>query len=143
MPPAIKASIAAFTQPLAPGILVALILLSTCGLVNAAEPAVIPNRSLPKFDPPPGHLEFSASPSSEEFYRAHVFDEPLVPVNGEPSGVDNAALSAALLEYSRRTSTDDFSSLTGFLKTHARTPWRASLLLNLGLEYYRTAYYSR
>src|SRR5260221_2988907 len=143
MPPGIKSFIAAFPGPLAKATAVALLWLATCGLVNAAEPAVTPNRSLPKLDPPPGHLEFSASPSSEDFYRAHVFDDPLVPVNGEPSSAENAALSAALLEYSHRTSTDDFSSLTGFLKTHPRSSCRASLLLNLGLEYYRAAYYSR
>src|SRR5260221_11211060 len=124
MPPGIKSFIAAFPGPLAKATAVALLWLSTCGLVNAAEPAVTPNRSLPKLDPPPGHLEFSASPSSEDFYRAQVFDKPLVPVNGEPSSAENPPLWAALRKNSHPTGTDDFSSRTALLRPHPRSSVR-------------------
>jgi hypothetical protein len=49
---------------------------------------------------------------------------------------------AALLGYAKRSGPDDFSSLTGFLEKHPRSPWRAALLTDLGLEYYNTAHYS-
>jgi hypothetical protein len=63
----------------------------------------------------------------------------LVPIGGEPSADENAALAAALLGYAKRSGPDDFSSLTAFLETHPKSPWRAALLTDLGLEYYNTA----
>ena len=87
-------------------------------------------------------LEFSSSPTVGDFLRARVFEEPLVPVGGEPTAAENRALAAALLGYAKRTGPDDFSSLTGFLAEHPESPWRAALLTDLGLEYYNTAYYS-
>jgi RHS repeat-associated protein len=85
----------------------------------------------------------SVSQSAQDFHRLRVFEEPLVPVGGEPSVAENAALAGALFEYSKRTTPDDFASLTEFLIQHPNSPWRASLLTCLGLEYYNTAYYSR
>ena len=66
----------------------------------------VPNRTLPKVEPPRANLEFPAQPSTEDVYRSHVFEEPLVPVGGEPSSAENAALAAALLNYARRTGPD-------------------------------------
>jgi len=100
------------------------------------------NRTIPKVEPPKTALEFSKSPTAPEIFRARIFEEPLVPVGGEATPAENAALAAALLGYSKRTSPDDFSSLTGFLEKHPKSPWRAALLTNLGLEYYHTAHYS-
>lgn len=101
------------------------------------------NRTVPKVEPPKTGLEFSAQPTVEEICRARVFEEPLVPVGGEPSAEENAALAAALLGYAKRSGPDDFASLTGFLERHPNSPWRAALLTGLGIEYYNTAYYSR
>ena len=82
-------------------------------------------------------------PTTEQVCRMRVFEEPLVPVGGEPSAAENDALYAALIDYSKRTGLDDFASLRGFLERHPNSPWRAALLTCLGLEYYNTAYYSR
>jgi RHS repeat-associated protein len=71
-----------------------------------------------------------------------VFEEPLIPIGGEPSAAENSALASALLSYAKRSGPDDFASLTGFLVQHPNSPWRAALLTDLGLEYYNTAYYS-
>ena len=101
-----------------------------------------PNRTVPKVEPPEARLALSANPTAQEIFQAHVFQEPLVPVGGEPSAADNAALAAALAGYSRRTGPDDFSSLTGFLDRHPGSPWTAALLTDLGLEYYNSAHYS-
>ena len=101
------------------------------------------NRTLPAVAPMRAGLEFSANPTAQELWRARVFEEPLVPVGDEPSVVENAALASALLSYSKRTRPDDFSAFADFLQQFPKSPWRAALLTDLGLEYYNTAYYSR
>jgi hypothetical protein len=110
---------------------------------HEAVPPIVPNRTLPKVSPPKTGLEFSANPTTQEIFRARVFEEPLVPIGGEPGADENADLAAALLGYAKRSGPDDFASLTGFLEKHPNSPWRAALLTVLGLEYYNTAYYSR
>lgn len=66
-----------------------------------------------------------------------------MPVDGQPSAEENAALARALQAYAKRTSSDDFTPLRAFLGRYRKSPWRAALLTNLGLEYYQTARYSR
>jgi RHS repeat-associated protein len=108
-----------------------------------AHAEVVPNRTVPKVDPPQTGLHFASStPSTAEISRARVFEEPLIPIGGEPSLVENGALAAALLRYAERTSPDDFASLTDFLVQHPKSPWRATLFAGLGFEYYTTAHYS-
>jgi hypothetical protein len=110
---------------------------------ESAPAGLVPvNRTVPQVEPPKSVLEFSASPTPQELFRARVFEEPLVPVGGEPSPAENAALAGALVGYSKRSGPDDFSSLTDFLEAHSRSPWAAALLMDLGLEYYNTAHYS-
>ena len=65
-----------------------------------------------------------------------------MPIGGEPSPAENAALAAALNGYAVRSGPDDFSSLTGFLDRYPHSPWSAALLTGLGKEYYNTAHYS-
>jgi hypothetical protein len=60
-----------------------------------------------------------------------------------PTPGENAALVAALEGYAKRSGPDDFSSVADFLGTHPQSSWRASLLNNLGTEYYRVGYYSK
>src|SRR5207237_980519 len=87
-------------------------------------------------------LTLSSSPSTEELYRARVFEEPLVPIGGSPMLEENAALATALKAYAARTRPDDFLGLTQFLDSHPTSSWNAALLICLGLEYYNTAHYS-
>jgi RHS repeat-associated protein len=114
---------------------------ATPSSVEPAAPVKV-NRTIPRVEPPKPTLEFSASPTPPELFRARLFEEPLVPVGGQPTAAENTALAAALLGYANRSSPDDFSSLTGFLAKHPKSPWSAALLINLGLEYYNTAHYS-
>jgi RHS repeat-associated protein len=100
------------------------------------------NRTVPSVEPPRTSLAFSPNPTTAEIFRAHVFQEPLVVVGGEPTAAENSALAAALLAYSKRSGPDDFSALTGFLNDHPESSWTAALLTDLGLEYYNTAHYS-
>jgi RHS repeat-associated protein len=110
--------------------------------VSTAPPPIKINRTVPAVTPPKTTLEFSRSPTAEEIFRSHVFDEPLVPIGGEPTQAENTALVSALLNHAKRSGPDDFASLTSFLEAHPKSPWTAALLLNLGLEYYNTARYS-
>jgi RHS repeat-associated protein len=100
------------------------------------------NRTVPVVEPPKTVLEFSSDPKEAEFFRARVFAEPLVPIGGQPTIAENSDLAAALLGYAKRTSPDDFTSLTGFLEKHSQSAWAGALLTDLGLEYYNTAHYS-
>jgi RHS repeat-associated protein len=100
------------------------------------------NRTLPKVQPPKTGLEFSTQPTTGEISRARIFQVALVPIGGEPTVGENAALAGALLGYARRSSPDDFASLTAFLEQHPQSAWRASVLTGLGFEYYNTAHYS-
>src|SRR5260370_11313618 len=86
---------------------------------------------------------FSLKPTSQEISQARIFENPLVPIGADTKAHENASLAAALLGYAKRSGPDDFSSLTGFLDAHPKSPWNASLLTNLGLEYYNTGHYSK
>jgi RHS repeat-associated protein len=100
------------------------------------------NRTVPKVELRKSELQFSAKPAVQEIFRARIFEEPLVPIGGEPDEAENAALAAALLGYAKRTGPDDFASLTEFLEQHPNSPWCAALLTDIGLEYYNAAHFS-
>jgi tetratricopeptide (TPR) repeat protein len=86
---------------------------------------------------------FSGSPNAEEIHRSRLFEEPLVPIGPDPGPKENAALAKALANYSQRVNPEDFSQLTSFLDAHPNSSWKPALLINLGLEYYRTGRYSK
>jgi RHS repeat-associated protein len=117
------------------------VLLWSAPASGPAAPSSV-NRTIPDVNRPKTGLEFSAHPTTQEIFLARVFEEPLVPIGGEPSPDENAALAAALVGYAKRSGPDDFISLTGFLEKHPKSPWRAALLTDLGLEFYNTAHYS-
>ncbi len=100
------------------------------------------NPALPKTVPPPATLAFPSNPKPEDFFRARVFEEPMVAIGAEPGPEENAALASALVGYAKRSGPDDFTSLTKFLEAHPKSPWRAAVLTGLGTEYYNTAHYS-
>lgn len=88
-------------------------------------------------------LVFPADPTAEDFFRARIFEEPLVPLGPEPTPAENADFAAALIEYAGCGSPDDFSALEAFLDAHPASPWYGALLTNLGLICYRRGHYSR
>lgn len=69
-----------------------------------------------------------------------LFPEPLTPVGGEPSAADNAALGAVLERYA---ASRDVAELQGFLQSNPASPWRVSLLTNLGLLQFDAGYFSQ
>lgn len=107
------------------------------------SPSGIVNRTVPDVDPPKDALDFSRRPTVAEFFRSRLFEEPLVPIGGEPTEAENAALASTMRAYAARPTPDDFGSLDDFLAKHPTSSWRAALLTNLGLEAYRTGRYSR
>lgn len=106
-------------------------------------PVVVVNRTLPAVTEPSARKTLSGLPDAVEIGRSRAFSEPLVPVGGVPSSEENAALGAAITQWQGHTDQDDFSALTGFLEGHPQSPWRAALLVNLGLSYYQSGWYSR
>lgn len=83
----------------------------------------------------------SSDPVLQEFFCCRFFEEPLVPIGADPTPAENAALAAALQNFSERVGPDDFSSLTGVIEAYPMSPWNAALQINLGLEYYNTGHY--
>src|SRR5262245_59900343 len=62
---------------------------------------IIVNRTAPLVSPPSEIPTFSDSPKVEEFRRARVVSEPLVPLKGIPSALENQALAQTLSSYYR------------------------------------------
>ncbi len=79
----------------------------------------------------------------QDIFNIRIFEEPLVPVGADPTPAENDVLVSAILDYSKRADTEDFSSLTGFLEIYPTSSWNVALLTNLGLEYYNTGRYSK
>jgi RHS repeat-associated protein len=71
-----------------------------------------------------------------------AFEEPLVTI-GTASVDENNALIIALHTYQKRKSYEDVSALTTFLSSYPQSPWKFSLLANLGIVYRKTGYFSK
>ena len=108
-----------------------------------SPPPVVVNRTVPQVDPVPQLPQFSAWPTKDEIARARVFGEPILAVGGEPTPHENKAVAAALLSFHQGSGAARFSRLETFLATYPQSPYRASVLLNLGSAYWRDGYFSR
>jgi RHS repeat-associated protein len=108
------------------------------------SPAVQVNRTIPTGAvDAPSPLTFSSSPTDDELFRAAVLPEPLVPVGRKPAVEENRALARALEQYLKRTNPEDVSDLDRFLQNHPESPWRVSVLVNLGILHYRACRFSQ
>jgi RHS repeat-associated protein len=108
----------------------------------SSAPKVTVNRTVPKVQPPNTDIQFSANPTDKEITRAHIFDEPLQPMRAT-SVQDNQDLANALTAFLHRSGSDDVAAITQFLDNHPQSPWRASLLTELGLIYRHTGWFSK
>lgn len=106
-------------------------------VADPRAPNVKANRTVPPVTSSPATATFSATPSAAEFLQARVFAEPFVPVGGEPSLVENAALAAAVTTYLQGKDPEDLTAFGVFLNDHPTSAWRASLVTNLGALYRR------
>ena len=73
----------------------------------------------------------------------HGFEEPLVALGGTPKDETDADLISAINAFKSRTSYEDVSALTTYLQSHPNSPWKFSLLANLGIIYRETGHFSR
>jgi len=113
----------------------------------AQEPALAPpvkvNRTVVKVTRPTALPIFSTPPRDAEFFRVRILTEPLIPIGGSTSAAENTDLAAALLKFSRLHDPDDVSTLTSFISQYPQTPWKASLLVNLGIIYRKTGQWTK
>ena len=105
--------------------------------------AATPNRTLPPHTPPRVELALPDNPSVDDLRQVRLFAEPLIPVGRPPSPEENRRLAAILRPHAQRAVHDDFSHLEKFIADHPDAPWTPSLLFNLGMDYYRTGFYSK
>lgn len=104
---------------------------------------VVVNRTVPRVEPPDTTLRLSAEPKTHEIASARVFSEPLVSTGGEPDAAENQAIGRVLLRHARHIDADDVMHLTEFLAAHPRGKWSASVLYNLGIDYFHSGYWSK
>jgi RHS repeat-associated protein len=100
------------------------------------------NRTVPAVTPFSNPQYFSETPTDAEINHSHVFGHPLVPIGGTTSA-ENKALAVALTDFRSRTNSDDAGALTGFLQAYPDSAWKASLLLNLGILYRHTGWFTK
>jgi RHS repeat-associated protein len=105
-------------------------------------PRVTANRKLPEMVAAPPGLQASESPTDDQIIQPHIFAEPLAPV-GKTTAQDNRELTQALVGFLHRANGDDYSSLTQYLADHPQSPWRASLLADLGVIWLHEGQYSK
>lgn len=109
----------------------------------SAEPAKIDvNRTVPVVTAPPQVPVFSTVPTEGELLRARVFPEPLIPVGATESG-ENGVLARAISEYVQVRVPEQLGPISRFMESHTQSAWIPSLLLNAGLVYVRTGYFTR
>ena len=109
----------------------------------ASTPVVVVNKTVPRVDPVPLVPQFSNPPTEEEIFRARVFSEPVVAVGAQPAEAENQALAGALLRFHQGSGAARFNALESFVKAHPESPYRASILLNVGTAYRRDGFFTR
>jgi len=86
---------------------------------------------------------FSDPPTAAEITRARVFEEPLLAVGGAPTAAENGDLASAITHYLTAGVPDGTAEFEAFVLAHPDSPWRASLLTDLGLVWRRTGHFSK
>src|SRR5258708_2392560 len=86
--------------------------------------------------PPSAVVRLSEKPTSREIAQCNLFPEPLVPT-GETSADDNVSIAKSLAAFVSRNDQEDFSSLESFVAAFPQSPYRLSILNNLGTLYFK------
>ena len=107
-----------------------------------STPAVTVNRTVPNVTSVSTEFVFSPSPSNTEINQCHIFGVPLTAL-GTATLEENRALATALTEFRSRTNSDNVQPLTTFLDEYPHSAWNASLLLNLGIHYRHTGWFTK
>ena len=114
--------------------------------VQAAQKAltrkrITPNRKLPVFAPRP--VTPPEYPTDADIYQMPVFAERLRPVGRPTTPEENKAFAAALRTYVDSRRYETVTPVLDFLRVHPDSPWRASVLANVGTTLYEHGYFSR
>ncbi len=96
----------------------------------------------PADNPPPAvsPLSLPQPVTTGALQMVRLFAEPLTPVGGSPSEADNTTLAATLQRYA---ASRDLAELSAFVEASPASPWRVSVLTNLGLLEFDAGYFSR
>jgi RHS repeat-associated protein len=99
-------------------------------------------RTVPRIPAPPSKqiVDFT---EDDDFFRGHVFAQPLVAKRGKSSVEENKALAKTMDIFSKRAATDDFSGVEEFLGRYPNSKWSVSLLSNLATSYFKKGYFSK
>lgn len=108
---------------------------------TSCNPAVVSNGTPTPHATPVHHRVLPETPTDEEVERALLFGERLVPLGVATTPAENRALASAIAAYFDRDDRFNTGELEAFLRDHPATPWRASLLTNLGLIWRETGRY--
>ena len=103
---------------------------------RASSASQVPGKSLVPIP------EFSAEPTPREFLLVNIFPQTLVPV-GVPSIEENKGLANSLRSFAGRQDPEDYSALTGFLDNFPNSAWKPAILVNLGVMWRQTGYFSK
>jgi YD repeat-containing protein len=106
-------------------------------------PVVRVNRTVPHVATPAADPAFSSDPTDAEFFRAHIFVEPLVPVGRATTPEENRALAKALLAYTSQKNLENVAGILAVFQTFPTSPWKASVQANVGTVFARTGRLSR
>ena len=106
-------------------------------------PKVTVNREVPAVDPVPAYAQFSGEPTNEEITEARVFAEPLAPLGGVEDAEANKGLAKAIRDYQSGGDTENLTPFDLYLSAFPKSPWRGSLLANIGVVYRRKGYFTR
>lgn len=109
--------------------------------VPESNPVVV-NRTVPRVTPRATEPTLSTDPGDREFFDARIFAEPLVPT-GATTAEDNRALAQVLRQYVAGRNRENVSPVLAHLQRFPASPWRASLLANVGTVFSQHGYYTR
>ena len=100
------------------------------------------NRTVPKVSAP-AKSTFSDPARDSEFFNSHVFAEPLIPIGNHTTPQENRELAEAVEAFREAANPEATEVLSDYLARFPDSPWRASLLANLGELYRSTGYWSK
>ena len=83
------------------------------------------------------------APTDFEIMATSRLPQPLVPVNGKTTQKENRELVAALTAFHSQKDESDVNSLSEYVTSHPNSPWKVSLLANLGAIYFNSGYPSK
>jgi YD repeat-containing protein len=121
-----------------------ILVLAYVGVLAQGTSKVEVNRRAPNSRPPSAMPVFSSLPTVIEITRARVFEEPLLVLGAaEPSADENRQIAGLITGYLAAGTPDGTAAFEEFLASHPNSPWRDSLLANLGVVWRRTGHFSK